>query len=340
MPVVKTIKKIVYNLQSDWLLTLTVLFFVSLVFVMNPPETEATLTCNVASVCNSPDVALMNISSTTNAHASIGTSTDYNTNIVCCINVSTLSSACNGTYGAIVNLSSTTNAHVETSSLSNYPIKACLHVATGGYVSSTVQSTNCTGYDTTVASMSTTTTNGHVGNSTAYLYKICASASAPPQSLSFSISSSTIGFGNLSSVQTRYATVDSQGASTETVAHTVSATTNAVYGYIVSIKGATLSSATTTITAIGGTNTAPSIGANQFGLRSEALGGSGFVLAPYDLSGFAYAGDATTSSDFAQNNTGDSVSTNYSMRYMVNITPSLKPGSYSTALTYVVTAQY
>jgi len=334
------IKKIIFHLQSDWLLTLTVLFFVSLIFILNPPTTGATLSCSIASVCNSPDVALINISATDNAHASIGTSTDYNTNIVCCINVSSLSSACNGTYGAIVNLSSTTNAHVETSSLSNYPIKACLHVATGGYVSSTVQSTNCTGYHTTVASMSTTTTNGHVGDSSAYIYKICASAAAPPQSLSFSISSSSIGFGNLSSVQTRYATNNQTASSTEIEANFISATTNAEFGYAISIRGATLSSGTTTIDAIGGTNTAPSIGANQFGIRSVASGGSGLVVAPYALSGFAYAANATTASVFAENNTSDSVTTNFSMRYMVNISPVLKPGSYSTALTFIVTAQY
>ncbi len=333
------IKKLKHYLKCNGYLFLIVLFFLGFVFFVNSRESEAALSCAVASVCNSPDVALMNMSATTNAHASIGTSTDYNNRIVCCANVSSMSSACTGVYKAIVNLSAITNAHIESPTLSNYSINACLHVATGGYVSTTI-ALDCSAYTTTVGSMSTTTTNAHVGDANAYIYKICASASAPPQSLTFSISSSTIGFASLSPVKTRYATGDQLGSDTEVEAHYVSAATNAEAGYVISIKGATLSFGTSTISAIGGTNTAPSIGASQFGLRSVASNGSGYVLAPYALSGYAYAGNATTTSNFAENDTSNNANTNYSMRYMVNIVPSLKPGSYSTALTYVVTAQY
>ncbi|HRH21731.1 MAG TPA: hypothetical protein PLJ58_00870, partial [bacterium] len=134
----REIKKI-FKSVVEWRLLVTVLLFFGVLIIILPRETEATLSCSLASSCVSPDVALLNMASTTNSHVSIGTSTDYNTNIMCCKNVAGLSSACSGTgvSRAIVNLSSTTNAHIESSSLANYPVQACLHVATGGYVSST-----------------------------------------------------------------------------------------------------------------------------------------------------------------------------------------------------------
>ncbi len=345
---VDKLKKIIVEVLGEWRLFATVLVFLSLPLLLAPNITGATLSCSVTSTCVMPNVALMNIASTTNSHVSIGTSTDYNTNIVCCGGVSNLTSTCSGTgvITRILGLSSTTNAHIESSSLANYPVQACLRVNTGGYASSTVQTTDCTGYETTVGSM-TSTTNSHMGAAADYTYKICASAAAPPQSLSFSLSTTSIGFGTLSATQARFATDDGAGTYTEASYQSMTVSTNAQYGFLVSVKGATLSSGTTTITAIGGTATDSSagIGTNQFGLRVSYSGGdvsgSGTVLSPYD-SGYGYAADATTTSAIIHKSAGPGTYENidYSMSYLANIAPSLKPGTYTTVLTYVVTAEY
>jgi len=162
------------------------------------------------------------------------------------------------------------------------------------------------------------------------------------QTLSFSISDSTIGFGTLSSSAARYATGDTSGNASETEAHTLTAATNATSGYIISVKGATLThtvSSSYTITAIGSSNTASSAGTEQFGLRLGVTSGTGTATAPYAAAGFAYAADASTAKQVASG-AGDGTSTIFSARYLANITTTSEAGPYTATLTYVVTATY
>ncbi|MBP6949221.1 MAG: hypothetical protein KBB50_04095, partial [Candidatus Pacebacteria bacterium] len=141
----------------------------------------------------------------------------------------------------------------------------------------------------------------------------------PPQSISFSISTSTLYLGTLSSVQTRYASSTGEdGSDTEVEAHTVQVSTNAASGYFVTVQGATLTSGLNTISAIGGVASAPVIGTEQFGLKVTASGGSGTVVSPYNGTGFAYSATATTSSQIASATSGDDITTTYSIRYMAN----------------------
>lgn len=159
-------------------------------------------------------------------------------------------------------------------------------------------------------------------------------------SLSFSISDNTVGFGTLTTANARYATGDTNGSTSETEAHTLTVNASSAGGYVVTVLGATLTSGTFSINAIGGTNTASSAGTEQFGIRLNASGGTGTVSSPYAASGFAYAGSATTASQIASATTGDGVTTTYSVRYLTNIAPATEPGSYQANLTYVVTATY
>lgn len=336
----REIKKI-FKSVVEWRMLVTVLLFFAVLVIILPRETEATLSCSLASSCTSPDVALLNMASTTNSHVSIGTSTDYNTNIVCCKNVSGLSSACSGTgvSRAIVNLSSTTNAHIESSSLANYPVQACLHVATGGYVSSTVQLTDCSGYDVTIGSM-TSTTNSHMGAAADYTYKICASAAAPPQSLSFSISTSTMGFGTLSPLHSRFATADGLGSDSESFELLLHASSNAQYGYLISLKGASLSSGATVIDPVGASTIQAQeySGTNKFGMGITACAGDNAAEPLYSRY-YKYTADATTTVGIGRTTRPSSDST-FCIGFIAEISPSLKPGAYSTVLTYVATAQY
>lgn len=167
------------------------------------------------------------------------------------------------------------------------------------------------------------------------------SNAAPPQSLTFSVSTSTIYFGVVSSVQARYASSTNQsGSNTEVEAHTFSVATNATNGYTVTAKGQTLTSGIHTINAIGNTNTASATGTEQFGIRLTSTGGSGVVTSPYAASGFAYAGTATTSTQVASASIGDDAETVYSVRYIANIAPVTEPATYSANLVYVATANF
>lgn len=158
------------------------------------------------------------------------------------------------------------------------------------------------------------------------------------ESLTFTISDNSIGFGTLSASAARYATGDTAGDSSEVEAHTLAVGTNASNGYTLTVNGATLTSGGNTVTAIGASNTASSTGSEQFGLRMTASGGSGAVSAPYTASGFAFDSAAFPDEVAAAN--GASATTTYSVRYLANIASQTEAGSYSATLTYSAAANF
>jgi hypothetical protein len=311
----------------------------SLLFILiliTPSVLNAALSCSVSATCNAPDVTLFKMSGTTNAHAELPGQSNYS-NLVCCTGVTGIGNSCSGTYATALKLSAPTNAHVEESTQSNYiGNNACLSIASGT-VSVGYQSTNCSGYDTTVASISGVT-SAHVGDGSAYTTKVCATAQG--SALTFTLSDNSIGFGSLSSSSARYATGDSVGSASEVEAHTLSVAASSTNGYLLSVQGATLTSGGNTVTAIGNTNSASSVGTEQFGLRLTATGGTGVVSTPYDGSGFAYNATAATQSQVASATSGDGVTTTYSARYLANTAATTEPGSYTANITYLLTVQF
>jgi hypothetical protein len=159
-----------------------------------------------------------------------------------------------------------------------------------------------------------------------------------PQSLTFSISDNTIGFGALTSASARFATGDTNGGAAEAEAHNIIVGTNAANGYSVNLSGTTLTYGGNTITAIGASNVASAPGTEQFGLRMTASGGTGVVSAPYAAAGFAF--DSAAFPDQVASASGASADTTYSVRYLANIGSATEAGSYSAALTYTATANY
>jgi hypothetical protein len=158
------------------------------------------------------------------------------------------------------------------------------------------------------------------------------------ESLTFTISDNSIGFGTLSASDDYFASGDTNGSATEAEAHTLVVGTNASNGYTMTLNGATLTSGANTIAAIGSSNTASSAGTEQFGLRIDETGGSGVVSAPYAASGFAF--DTAAFPDEVAAATGASANTTYSVRYLANITSSTEAGAYTATLTYVATANF
>jgi hypothetical protein len=158
------------------------------------------------------------------------------------------------------------------------------------------------------------------------------------QSITFTISDNSIGFGNLTSANARYATGDASGSDSETGAHDLVVGTNATGGYTLTLDGDTLTSGLNTIDSIGSSNTASSAGTEQFGVRFTASGGSGTVAAPYTASGFAF--DDAAFPDTVASAGGASANTTYSARYLANITSNTEAGAYTATLTYVATANF
>lgn len=160
-----------------------------------------------------------------------------------------------------------------------------------------------------------------------------------PQSVTFSISANTAYFGNLLTGSAKFASsTNTAGDGTETSAHTLIAGTNASFGYSLTATGTTLVSGSNDINAIGGVAASSTPGTEQFGMRFSASGGSGTVTSPYAFP-TSYAYNATTTTQIASA-TGATANTTYSAYYVANIAANTPSGDYSTAITYVATANY
>jgi len=162
-------------------------------------------------------------------------------------------------------------------------------------------------------------------------------------SISFTVSSNSIYFGNLRTGGPCFAQNTDPGNVTcptvaEAEAFNMIAGTNAPTGYTISVQGDTLTSGANSIAALA-SNTASTPGTAQFGLRMTATGGSGVVSAPYAASGYAYTGTTSTAAPVASY-TGPSANTTYSVRYLANIAALTPAGSYTTAHTYVATGNF
>jgi hypothetical protein len=312
-----------------------------------PLYAYAALSCSITTAVGCTGTVLLRMSSATDAHAELPSQSTvgYANNVICCSGSQTIGTSCSGTFAEVVALQKITNSHVQQGDQAGYTNNACASVVAGS-ITVAYQATNCTGYDTTLASISAST-NATIGNTSNYTTKICGSEnSAVAQTLSFAVLSSTstafggsISFGPLLSSQTRYASSTASGGTIETAAHTLVVNTNAASGYSVTVQGATLSSGSSIITPLS-SNTAPSIGSSQFGIRLVPTGGTGTVTSPYAASGFAYTASATTSAQVASEAVGDSATTTYSVRYMTNIANITAAGNYSSNYIYVVTASF
>jgi hypothetical protein len=166
-----------------------------------------------------------------------------------------------------------------------------------------------------------------------------------PQSLSFSISSNSINFGDLNSASAKYASsTNSTGSTVDTTAHTLTVSTNAPSGYTITLQGQTLTSQqniANTINAIGASPTTSATGTEQFGIYATKVGGvNGTIATPYaTASSFGFTSTATTSATFASgsSSTGPEV---YSLHYLANIAALTEAGTYSANLVYVGTANF
>lgn len=165
------------------------------------------------------------------------------------------------------------------------------------------------------------------------------------QTLTFSISSNSINFGNLGAGGTKYASsTNTAGDTVDTVAHTITVSTNAPAGYSITVQGQTLTSQQNplnTITANGAVAVATTTGVEQFGIYATKAGGVNGTIDPTyaTVASFGYDATATTSATFASGSTPTNPET-YSLHYAANISSLTEAGTYSANLVYVTTANF
>ncbi len=155
------------------------------------------------------------------------------------------------------------------------------------------------------------------------------------QTLTFSLSANSVALGTLSS------------SAVTSGSHTVTLATNASNGLVLTYSGTTLTSGANTITAISSATTS-SVGTEQFGINAKDnatpnVGAecSGSVPIAAAATGYATAdnfkfvtGETLISSNVAINSTTCTIS------YISNIAAPTESGSYTTTLTYTVTASF
>jgi hypothetical protein len=165
------------------------------------------------------------------------------------------------------------------------------------------------------------------------------------QSLTFSISTSTLYFGILSSGLAKYASsTDSSGSTIDVPAHTLSVGTNAPSGFTLTVRGQTLTSqqnSLNTISAVGPIAASSTPGTEQFGIRVSELGGVGITIDPTFSQGTSYGYDGTaTTSTLVASGSGSTPTSVYSLSYLANIAAVTEAGTYAANLIYVATANF
>jgi len=301
---------------------------------------HASFSCSITTSTACSGTVLLRMSGSTNAHAELPSQTTsvYDNNVVCCSGITGLGNSCVvGNKEIFVRLSGVTNAHVEKNSESNvnYTENACLSSKAGDIITVGYQTTDCTGYDTTLFSMENTPTNSMVGIPSAYTNKVCAKIVSA--SLTFNMSSNAISFGTLTA------------GNTGTGSQTAQIATNATGGFILTYNGPTLTTTSGTIPAYGSLQSSIP-GTAGFGINlkdnvtpnigSELVQNSGTCSAPVSGYGtvdrYSYVANVVTPIV----NQSTPADCTYTVSYISNISNVTPAGNYSTPITYIVTGTF
>lgn len=301
---------------------------------------DAAFSCSITTAVGCADTVLLRMSGSSNAHAELPSQATavYNNNVVCCNGITGLGNSCvAGNKIIFARMSGVTNAHVEKNSEvgANYTQNACLSSKAGDIITVGYQSTNCSGYDTTLFSMSNTPTNSMVGLPATYTNKVCASIVSA--SLTFDISTNTIPLGVITT------------GTTGIGSHTIQVATSATGGFSLTYNGSTLTSQGGTIPAYG-TQQSSVAGTAGFGINlrdnatpnigAELIQNSGTCVAiPANygtVDKYSYVASTITS---LTNQTTPADCT-YTVSYVGNISSVTPAGNYTAPITYIVTGTF
>ncbi len=255
----------------------------------------------------------------------------------------------NTASGLTWGVSTTSSSLTITSGTATIPANRCVQIEIGGNATSQVNGTT-TYTNPSTATTSVITVGGSFGDTGTITVTIITNDTVTMtgtvnQSLTFTISTTTIYFGNLSSTGAKFASsTNASGDSTETIAHTLAVSTNGSSGFTVTVRGQTLTSqqnSANTISAIGASIASSTTGIEQFGIRATESGGTGVsISSPFSFAtSYGYAATATTSATFAVG-TGPTLTSTMSLRYVTNIAAITEAGTYAANLNYVATANF
>ena len=267
------------------------------------------------------------------------------------------SATCSGFTNAIINAGAasgltwgvaTTSLSVTlTSGSAVIPGNRCIQIKLGGNATAS-GTTTITNPSTATSSVITIGgTFGDTGTITTNIITddTVAVTGTVSQSLTFTISTSTIYFGVLGSGAAKFASsTNTAGDTVENIAHTLAVSTNAPSGYTITLRGQTMTSlqnATNTINAIGATEASSTPGTEQFGIRVTVTGGTGAaVSSPYSMAtSYGYNATASTSATLATGSGSTNTST-YSLRYITNVSSITEAGTYAANIVYVSSANF
>lgn len=243
-----------------------------------------------------------------------------------------------------VNTSSANELRITHASNSTAPSGA-VSVTWNGVANPTANNTTFYGIVTTYSDSAWTTSidSGTVALSTASQIQVSLSVY---ETLTFCAGTSITGqncgtiSGNTVNLGTGSTTATSSGTSV------MAASTNGSSGYSITVNGATLTSGSNTITALGSGGTS-SVGTKQFGLNlmsntTPSVGsavsgtGSGAAASNYNTSNtFRFATGETVASASGPTNANA-----FTVSYIANIDGVTPPGSYTSNLTYIATANF
>ena len=250
----------------------------------------AALSCSVTTqaACTGGSVTILRMSGSTNAHSELPSQSNanYASNVVCCSGISSIGNSCSAFNKQIfARISGVTNGTIQETSVNTYGTDVCLSDGVGNdTITVGYQNTNCSGYDTTIASISSSD-NAHVGDGSAYTRKICATITQP--TITFDLDTGTSGstengpgytvpLGTLSSGSVTV----SNGSINMIIAE---ADTNAAGGMVVTVQNTNGSSGLVSTSApsdnINSAQTAMSIGNENYGLCVATAGLTGFTRA-------------------------------------------------------------
>lgn len=156
--------------------------------------------------------------------------------------------------------------------------------------------------------------------------------------LTFAVSAGQVEFGPLSFVSPRYATT-SGGSGSNTVAHTMTASSNAVTGYTITYVGPTLTSGGNTISPatitgdVDGTQ-----GSEEFAI-SVSTTGSASIPSAYQQTSSNWSFVPNTITSIASTSAPSNPET-FSFRYLTNSATTTQSGNYSTGITYILTGNF
>ncbi len=160
-------------------------------------------------------------------------------------------------------------------------------------------------------------------------------------SVTLSISDVAIGFGTLSTTAATWANGAATGSATDVAAHTISITSNARSGYALTYNGATLTSGSNTVSVATITDDADgTAGSEQFAINFDKTTGNASITAGYDNDDgpdWKFVASSTTT---VVSESGSTATETIEARYLANIAATTEPGSYSTNITYILTATY